>query len=119
MKLFRILLVSVVTAASCGAAFAHAVVISASPRAEARIAATELPIEIRFNSRIDAERSNLKLFKADGSATVLPVLDAGSADALKSRATDLSPGQYRLHWQTLSPDGHISQGDIPFPVSPP
>jgi hypothetical protein len=29
----------------------------------------------------------------------------------------LAPGRYRLHWQTLSPDGHITQGDIPFAVS--
>ncbi|MGJ0392358.1 MAG: copper resistance CopC family protein [Methylocystis sp.] len=88
-----------------------------SPRADDSIQGDELSIEIRFNSRIDAARSNLKLFKIDGGAVALPILDAGSPDRLKAKATGLKPGAYRLHWQTLSPDGHITQGDIPFAVS--
>jgi methionine-rich copper-binding protein CopC len=73
-------------------------------------------IEIRFNSRIDVGRSHLKLFRRDGDAVSIPL--AGSAeDTLKATATGLTPGRYRLHWQTLSPDGHISQGDIPFSVA--
>jgi copper resistance protein C len=98
------------------AAFAHAIVLSSTPRAEEIIKSDELSIEIRFNSRIDAARSNMKLFKIDGGVTALSIVDAGSAQTLKAKATGLESGSYRLHWQTLSPDGHITQGDIPFAV---
>ena len=99
-----------------GAAQAHAIVLGSAPRPDQVIAAEELAVEIRFNSRIDAERSYIKLFRIDGDAVALPLTDLSSPDTLKAKATGLKPGAYRLHWQTLSPDGHITQGDIPFSV---
>jgi hypothetical protein len=104
-------------ALSSGAALAHAVVVSASPGANQKVSGEALSIEVRFNSRIDAARSTLKLFHRDGAAVPLSGAEALD-DALKAKAPDLPPGAYRLHWQTLSPDGHISQGDIPFEVGP-
>ncbi|QGM98244.1 copper resistance CopC family protein [Methylocystis parvus] len=117
MKLFRFLGVCALAALISGSAWAHALVVASFPRSEETIKSDEIAIEIRFNSRIDAERSTMKLFKIDGAVTALPILDAGSADTLKARATGLTAGRYRLHWQTLSPDGHITQGDIPFVVN--
>jgi methionine-rich copper-binding protein CopC len=117
MQLFRLVLVLACLAAAPGAALAHAIVIGSTPRAEAVVTGDALAVEIRFNSRIDAARSHLKLFRIDGEALSLPLSDAGADDALKASAKGLAPGRYRLHWQTLSPDGHISQGDIPFSVS--
>lgn len=96
---------------------AHALVVASTPRAEAVVTGDALEVDIRFNSRIDAARSHLKLFKIGGDPVALPLADAGSDDTLKASAKGLAPGRYRLHWQTLSPDGHISQGDIPFSVS--
>ncbi|KAF2989760.1 copper resistance protein CopC [Methylocystis sp. MJC1] len=98
-------------------ALAHAIVLSSTPRADQTIRGEELAIEIRFNSRIDAARSHMKLFKIGGDAVALPILDAASTDTLNAKATGLEPGAYRLHWQALSLDGHITQGDISFVVS--
>jgi methionine-rich copper-binding protein CopC len=118
MKLFRLLGVCAFATVACGAAWAHALALSSTPRPEDVVKSDDLAIQIRFNSRIDAERSSMKLFKIDGEAVILlPILDAGGADTLRARATGLTNGRYRLHWQTLSPDGHITQGDIPFAVS--
>lgn len=117
MKHFGSVLVFACLVASHGAALAHAIVVGSTPRAEAVVTGDPLAVEIRFNSRIDAARSHLKLFRIDGESVSLPLSAAGSDDALKASATGLAPGRYRLHWQTLSPDGHISQGDIPFSVS--
>jgi copper resistance protein C len=117
MKLLRLVGILACLAVSGGAALAHALVTGSTPRAEAVVTGDSLAIEIRFNSRIDAPRSHLKLFKIDGDAVSLPLAAADSEDLLKATATGLTPGRYRLHWQTLSPDGHISQGDIPFSVS--
>lgn len=102
---------------SGGAALAHAIVLGSTPRADEVVKAEETAVEIRFNSRIDVGRSTLRLFRIDGDAVTLPISDASSEDTLKSRATGLTPGKYRLHWQTLSPDGHIAHGDIFFGVS--
>lgn len=117
MKLFRLSLVVACFALSGAAAQAHAIVLESTPRPDAAVNGEALAVEIRFNSRIDAGRSHIKLFGSDGDAVSLPLADAASEDTLKARATGLTPGSYRLHWQTLSPDGHISQGDIPFRVN--
>lgn len=117
MKLLRLVCVLPCLALAAGSAMAHAIVLTSTPRPDDTLKGEEFPIEIRFNSRIDAGRSHLKLFKQDGAAVTLPLADSASDDTLKAMATGLTPGSYRLHWQTLSPDGHISQGDIVFGVS--
>jgi hypothetical protein len=117
MKFFRLGSVLAFLALSCGGALAHAIVLGSAPAPEQTISGDEVAIEIHFNSRIDALRSHLKLFTPGGGAVVLQVTESEANDVLKSRATGLTPGPHRLHWQTLSPDGHITQGDIRFGVS--
>lgn len=117
MRRLGLICVLAFTLGASETALAHAVVLSSAPRAEETVRGEEIAIEIRFNSQIDAARSHMKLFRIGGGAVALPILDAASANMLKARATGLEPGPYRLHWQTLSPDGHITQGDIPFTMS--
>lgn len=112
----RLTFVALFSAVSCGAADAHAVIVNATPSPGQQVSGTEIAIEIRFNSRIDATRSNLKLTTPEGASVSLPLSGDAAADRLKAQARGLAPGAYRLHWQTLSPDGHITQGDIPFSV---
>lgn len=115
MHLRRLLSLVALLSLSGGEAMAHAIVLNSTPRPGASVAGDALAIEIRFNSRIDVGRSHLKLFGRDGDAVSIPLAESAE-DTLKATATGLAPGSYRLHWQTLSPDGHISQGDIPFSV---
>jgi len=35
-------------------------------------------------------------------------------DTLTVQATGLKPGNYKLQWQVLASDGHISQGEVLF-----
>jgi methionine-rich copper-binding protein CopC len=107
---------ALVLCAGSGAARAHALVLRSEPAPDAVIDSDATPVEIRFSSRIDAARSHLRLFRIDGPAVDLTIVDSAAPDALTARAAGLTPGAYRLHWQTLSPDGHITQGDIPFTV---
>jgi copper resistance protein C len=99
-------------------ASAHAIVVSASPADGAVLASGDAPVVLRFNSRIDHQRSRLSLIAADGSTTVLALDPAASTDSLVARLVGLPPGQYRLRWQVLALDGHITRGDIPFTVKP-
>lgn len=73
-------------------------------------------ISLHFNSRIDRARSKLTLLAPNGATQALTPAANAPADELKAEATRLSGGAWRLRWQVLSVDGHITRGDIPFIV---
>jgi methionine-rich copper-binding protein CopC len=100
-------------------AVAHAILLESSPSTNAAVAGPTVPIKLRFNVRIDATRSRLTLVKPDASTQLLAISKDTSADTLASRAQDLSPGEYRIRWQVLASDGHITRGEIPFQVTRP
>jgi copper resistance protein C len=96
---------------------AHAIIIAAAPVPGAVLHATTLPVQLRFNSRIDLARSRLTLIGADASTRTLPLDASAGPDMLATTVTGLVPGQYRLRWQVLGIDGHITRGDIPFEIA--
>ena len=99
-------------------AVAHAILLESTPAVDAVLPGPDLEISLHFNSRIDAGRSKLTLVPADGKERPIEVL-AGDEGVLRGRATGLAPGAYRLRWQVLALDGHISRGDVPFRVAAP
>ncbi len=100
------------------AAQAHAIIIASQPASGATLAAGHVAFDLRYNSRIDKERSRLTLTGPDASTRVLPIGGPAAPDVLTSQA-DLAPGGYSLRWQVLAIDGHITRGDIPFTLAPP
>jgi copper resistance protein C len=98
-------------------AAAHAILLESNPAPNGKVAASDIPIKLRFNVRIDASRSRLTLVRPDGSVQLLPLGKADSADILSAQASNLPPGDYRLRWQALASDGHITRGEIPFTVT--
>jgi len=96
---------------------AHAVLLESSPPLKGAISGPDVSIKLRFNVRIDALRSRLTLIHPDGSAQTLEINKHTSADTLTAEATGLAAGSYRLRWQVLASDGHITRGEIPFIVS--
>jgi methionine-rich copper-binding protein CopC len=99
-------------------AIAHAVILAANPAPDATVRGRELPVVLRFNSRIDRERSRLSLLRPDHSTLILPLDDRSGPDTLAAHLAGLAPGRYRLRWQVLGLDGHITRGDIPFEIMP-
>ncbi len=99
-------------------AAAHAVLVSSTPPLGGAIAAGHQHLLFRFNSRIDHEHSRLMLTGPDGRSLVLPIEAASAENALETEA-DLAPGGYRLRWQALALDGHVTRGDVPFTVPAP
>ena len=102
-------------------ALAHALVISSSPSAGARLAALPGQVVIRFNSRIDHARSRVTLIGPDHAQLALELAPGQQPTTLTAPppATPLVAGAWRLRWQVLAVDGHITRGDIPFTVTPP
>lgn len=96
-------------------AAAHAIIVSSDPAVDA-VVRPSLPVMLRFNSRIDRERSRLTLLRPDGSSQPVALAPDGRPDTLAAKLEGLAPGHYRLRWQVLAIDGHITRGDIPFAV---
>ena len=112
-----VILIAVTTAFLIVApAAAHAVLLESTPALKSAVSGPNVPIKLRFNVRIDANRSRLTLVRPDGSAQTLDLSTPASANTLTSQAHSLSPGEYRLRWQVLASDGHLTRGEIPFTV---
>ena len=95
---------------------AHAILKDSSPAPNSTVTGPDVPLKLQFNVRIDAARSKLQLVKPDSSISDLTVLAQSSPDTLNANMTGLMPGAYRIRWQVLAPDGHITRGEIPFKV---
>jgi hypothetical protein len=100
-------------------AAAHAILLESSPAINATVAGADVPIKLRFNVRIDTTRSRLTLLKPDATTQTLTLAKDTPADTLATRAQALTPGDYRIRWQALATDGHITRGEIPFHVKQP
>jgi hypothetical protein len=98
-------------------AFAHAVLLESSPALKSSVAGPDVPLKLRFNVRIDIARSRLTLVHPGGSSQSLEVNKQAPPDTLSALASGLTPGEYRLRWQVLAADGHITRGEIPFTVT--
>ena len=95
---------------------AHAVLKESRPAANGSVAGPDVPIMLRYNERINSKLSKLQLLNPDNSTTDLKIEEQTSADTLNAKATSLKPGAYRIRWQVLAPDGHITRGEVPFTV---
>jgi copper resistance protein C len=96
---------------------AHAVLVESNPALNGQVSGPDVPVQLRFNVRIDASRSRLALLRSDGSTQNLELGKPTSADTLTAQVKGLAPGEYRLRWQVLASDGHLTRGEIPFTVT--
>jgi len=109
------LLLLVALALSSNLAYAHAILVEASPSANSTVAGPSIPIKLRFSVRIDAKRSRLELVRPDKTSTLLSATQP-SPDVLQAMAEGLKAGSYSLRWQVLAADGHITRGEIRFNI---
>ncbi len=97
---------------------AHALVMASTPAPGAQLATAPAQVTLRFNSRIDHSRSRMTLFGPDNQP--LPLALAAETDPALVEAplpTGMAPGGWRLRWQVLAVDGHITRGDIFFTLA--
>ena len=98
-------------------AWAHAVLVESTPHDGTAISGHSVPVLLSFNSRIDQARSTLRLEHSGNALTSIAVKkSAEHPSQLSGVLPDLTPGSYKLHWQVLAIDGHITQGVISFTV---
>ena len=75
-----------------------------------------IAVSLRFNSRVDAQRSRLTLVPANGGEQPLRLLPQSAANKLEAKIADAKPGRYQIRWQVLASDGHITRGQVAFQV---
>jgi methionine-rich copper-binding protein CopC len=118
----RMIVLLAIVGAACGAAtraIAHAIIVDAVPAVGTAVSGPDVAITLRFNSRIDHERSRLSLVGPDGKAQPLPMSRNSAPDVVEAKVSGVAAGEYKLQWQVLAVDGHITRGDIPFRVTAP
>jgi len=97
-------------------AWAHAILVKSKPALHSSVNGPDVAIWLRFNVRIDGGRSRVQLAASDGSLQTLSCKQS-SPDILESQASGLKPGAYKLIWNVLASDGHMSKGEVPFTVN--
>ncbi|HEY4934884.1 MAG TPA: copper resistance CopC family protein [Terriglobales bacterium] len=97
--------------------WAHAILKESTPALNSTVKGPDFDITLRYNVRIDGVRSRVRLVAPDGTVSTLTLASQPSPDTLQTHAAGLNPGAYKLQWQVLASDGHMSRGEIPFTVN--
>src|SRR5436309_13630977 len=79
--------------------YGHAVLLSATPGANAVVHGPSIPVKLRFNSRIDRKRSMLKLVDPVKTQHLLTIGSETPPDVLVSTLDAIAKGPYILQWQ--------------------
>jgi methionine-rich copper-binding protein CopC len=95
---------------------AHAIVVTSAPAANALVPAGSLVITVGFNTRLDRARSRLSVEGPDGVITSIALSSGGAETAIGGPAEVRTAGRWKVRWQVLAADGHITRGEIPFRV---
>lgn len=98
-------------------ASAHAILLKSTPAPNEVVEGRDLPITLTFNSKVDQARSTLTLERPDHQTSRLEIrIDPSAASRLATETLNLTSGSYKLRWQVLAVDGHITRGEIAFKV---
>ena len=104
------------------AAQAHAIIRQSNPALGESVPAGPVALRLVFNSRLDHARSQLSVapVRLGGGGTADEVRVAIDPDSpvaeMRGVTAPLTPGAWRIRWQVLALDGHITRGDIAFTV---
>lgn len=99
-------------------AFAHAVLKSTVPQADAKLAKAPAELALTFNERLEGAFSGIQL--TDGAGTPVKTgkaeVDPANPARLKLGLPDLAPGTYTVNWSAVGSDGHRRKGTYRFTV---
>lgn len=108
------LFLSAALVVGAGSAHAHSALAGSDPAAGGTVSAGGFPVELRFNGRVDAQRSRLVLSVADGSSRKLDARPGNAPSSIAAQADAVPPGPCTLRYDVLSNDGHLTSGTITF-----
>jgi len=112
-SVFLVLLLAAGATQTC---WAHAILMDSTPKINSTVQGPDLDITLRYNVRVDGSRSRVMLLAEDGTLTQLTLAKQAKPDILQMHASGLKAGAYKLQWNVLASDGHMSKGEVPFTV---
>jgi hypothetical protein len=101
-----------------GMAWAHAALKSATPAKGAELARAPSEVTLRFNEKLAAAFSNIKVVDSAGKAvtTGKAALDAADPSVMKVAVPALAVGKYTVQFIAVGDDGHRRTGSYSFTV---
>ena len=111
------LFVSIVAAAGCvsgASALAHTKLESSMPQANAVVATAPTQVRLQFSDPLELPFSKVKLVDEKGAVLEASkvAVDGANPRALVATVPALRSGAYRVHWSTVTRDGHKVKGEF-------
>ena len=117
---FLVLLFGLSSFAMARTAFAHAELVTAEPAADATVRPAPTELDLTFSDLIEVKFTGVTLIGPDQNSVKTgteTLKDDGRTFTVVLPAA-LAAGAYKVHWHTLSADGHKTTGDYTFNVEP-
>ena len=115
----QVIIVLLAVAAIGTAASAHAVLVSSVPKDKAVLKTPPKQVVLRFDARIEKRVSQVTLLDAKNKKVKLPASKnaGGKPSELIVAMPALKPGTYRIQYQVMATDGHLTPGQVQFTVA--
>lgn len=100
------------------AAQAHARIEASQPKADSELQAAPKEIRLQFNEALEPAFSKIEVVDAREVVIALPkiALDKSNPKVMFATMPPLHPGLYRVHWSTMTHDGHKAKGQFAFRI---
>ena len=92
---------------------AHAVLVASDPPPGSSVPMGYVTFTLKFNSKIDRNRSRCDLIGPNGERPNLTIAPGGPDDTIQVSFI-ASAGPNIIRWQVLAFDGHITRGEVQF-----
>jgi copper transport protein len=99
-------------------ASAHATLLFTSPAVDGAVPDSPPVVQLVFDQPVVVSQSSLRVQSADGDAVLVRGVQTGDEPSvLRAQVLErLAPGEYRVEWQVVAPDGDTMVGDFRFVV---
>ena len=104
--------------ASAVSAWAHAELVTATPRVGSTVSAPPSEVRLSFSEDVEPHFSGIEVTSADGRSVAAGRVQAQGAEMRVALARGLPAGSYRVTWHVVSVDTHRTQGSFTFEVRP-
>lgn len=95
---------------------AHAYILQSTPLQDAELTDSPSTIRIKFTEKIDTKLSTITLQNSADGSSIPGTLSSEGAVTLLYTIPKLDKGVYKVSWQVLSLDTHITDGSFRFAV---
>jgi methionine-rich copper-binding protein CopC len=104
--------------ASAVSAWAHAELVTATPRVGSTVPAPPNEVRLSFSESVEPHFSGIEVTSADGRSVAAGRVQAQGSEMRIALVRALPVGSYRVTWHVVSVDSHRTQGSFTFEVRP-